>query len=275
MDGKKGGSRMNSNSCLSKSDNRAESRPAGLTGNLLERTIVCGSYDDMSRKSAQFMADMLKKKPDALFSLSAGGTTIRTYEILKEMQDKGTVDFSKARFIQLDEWLDIADRSEDCNSFMHKHFFDPLGIKPGQIRAFNVQGDIDAECRALDEYVDSAGGIDFVLLGIGMNGHVALLEPGASFDSGFHAVDLSETTKSVGQKYFSNGMTLTRGLTIGGRQILAADTVLLQAGSPAKAQIVREMYNDDTGSRVPAAIMKQVRNGYVVLDQDAAALLDI
>ena len=46
-----------------------------------------------------------------------------------------------------------------------------------------------------------------MLLGAGMNGHLGLNEPGTSFDLYSHIVYLDETTKMVGQKYFSGKVT--------------------------------------------------------------------
>ena len=63
---------------------------------------------------------------------------MKTCEILKEMQDKGEIDFSKAKFVSLDEWLDLEDESENCTHFLHKHLYGPLGIKEEQMPSWSL-----------------------------------------------------------------------------------------------------------------------------------------
>ena len=68
-------------------------------------------------------------------------------------------------------------------------------------------------------FIKKYGPIDMMLLGAGMNGHLGLNEPGTSFDLYSHIVFLDETTKIVGQKYFSGKVNLTAGITLGIRYI--------------------------------------------------------
>ena len=234
--------------------------------------VVAKDYEGMSFETARVIRDAVKEDPDLLLSLAAGSSAIRTYEILGEMQARGEVDFSRVRFVQLDEWLDLKDRSEDCASFLRKHFFGPLGIREEQIVFFDIDAeDLAEECRRIDRYVEEAGGIGLMLLGIGMNGHVALNEPGDPFDQGTHVVTLSETTKTVGQKYFSEGMELTRGMTLGMRQVFGAKKVILQAGTEKKADIIARLYHESPGPDFPASVIFMVEDGCVILDRDAAS----
>ena len=113
-----------------------------------------------------------------------------------------------------------------------------------------------------------------MLLGIGMNGHIALNEPGENFDHGTHIVELSETTKSVGQKYFSKEMQLSRGITLGMRQVFGAKKVILQAGGKAKAQIIAQLYAVRPQISMPASVLALVEDGVVILDKDAAGEID-
>ena len=246
-------------------------------GGCLERkypknTLLCEDYDDMSLQSALLLKEVLDKKKDALISFSAGSSATGMFKKLVEMSKSGEIDFSEARFVQLDEWLDLEDRSENCSAFIHKNFYDPAGIRPDQLRAFNLDAeDLEQECRDIDEYIEKAGNIDFLVLGIGMNGHIALNEPGENFDYGTHIVSLSETTKSVGQKYFSEAKVLTRGMTIGMRQVFAAKKVILQVSGKAKADIIEKLYKTRPQIAIPASVMSLVDDGVVVIDKDAAS----
>jgi glucosamine-6-phosphate isomerase len=205
-------------------------------------------YEAMSLKSARLVAEAVQARPDALISLPAGSTAARAFQLLKEMSDAGEVDFSQARFVALDEWLDLDDERENCNAFMMANFYGPLGIKPESITRFDVHAaDLEAECRRVDSVIFAHGGIDLMLLGAGMNGHLGLNEPGGDFASYSKVVELDPVTAQVGQKYFSEGMKLTRGITLGVRHMFDAKKVVLQIGGPHKAEIVEK----SIGARPP------------------------
>lgn len=207
------------------------------------KTYLEPDLEAMSRKSAELIAGTLPAKPDALFSFAAGSTAERTYAILKEMQDAGEIDFSQAKFVALDEWLDLADESENCDGFMRKHFYGPLGIRQEQITRFDIHAeDLEAACKAVDGYIHAQGGIDLMLLGVGMNGHLGLNEPGTDFGLYAHVVELDLVTAQVGQKYFTGGMALTRGITLGVRHMFECRHVVLQIGDPHKMGIVEKLY---------------------------------
>lgn len=229
-------------------------------------------YEAMSLRSARLVAEGVRARPDALVSLPAGSTAARTFQLLKEMSDAGEVDFSRARFVALDEWLDLADERENCNAFMMANFYGPLGIEPERITRFDVHAsDLSVECRRVDEVIFQSGGIDVMLLGAGMNGHLGLNEPGGDFALYSKVVELDPVTAQVGQKYFSNGMKLTRGITLGVRHMFDAKKVVLQIGGPHKAEIVEQIYRSAPTEKIPATVLKLLPRGVVVLDQDAAS----
>ena len=53
----------------------------------------------------------------------------------------------------------------------------------------------------MDQMIAEKGGIDLMLVGIGMNGHIGFNEPGTDFNILSHVINLDETTITVGQKY--------------------------------------------------------------------------
>lgn len=239
------------------------------------KTLVCASYEEMSKTCAQLIQQTLAAKPDALLCLPAGQSAVRTFELLCEMQKLGHLDATRARFVQLDEWLDLPDDRENCAHFMRKTLYAPLGIAPEKIHSFDVHApDLAAECRHMDDYILREGPIDLMLLGLGMNGHVGLNEPGLSWDNGAVVVDLDETTKQVGQKYFAAGMALTRGITLGMRHVFGAKMVLLQVGERKKAEIVRRVFATAPTINLPGTVVKLHPNALVVLDKDAASEID-
>lgn len=236
------------------------------------KTIICDDFEAMSQRCADFLCEAVRAKPDLLLCLAAGNTAIRTYQILKERADSGEADFSKAEFVELDEWLDLEDESENCTSFMFRNFYGPLHIEKSKIRLFDIHAkDMEEECKKIDRFIFERSGIDFMLLGLGMNGHLALNEPGSSFESYAKVVTLDPVTQKVGQKYFSKPVPLSRGVTLGIRHILDAKQVVLQAGGKAKAEIVKKVCLTKPTPMLPGTVLQLTKNGVVVLDRDAAS----
>lgn len=231
----------------------------------------------MSRRSAELVCEVIREKPDALVCLPAGNTAIRTYEIMREMAAAGEVDFSRAHFVALDEWLDLADESENCDAFMRRYFYGPLNIPDEQVTRFDIHAeDLQAACRAVDEDIRARGGIDVMLLGLGMNGHLGLNEPNSDFKLYSKVVELDDTTRSVGQKYFSGGMALTRGVTLGVHHMFETGKVILQVSGSHKADILEKVIRSAPTEEIPATVLKLLSHGVIVADRDAAAkVLDV
>ncbi len=241
----------------------------------IPKTEVLADYEAMSLRCAQLVQACLAEKPNALLCFPAGNTVIRTCEILKEMQEKGEIDFSQAEFVALDEWLDLEDESENCTHFLRKHLYDVLQIAEEKMHLFNIHAEnLQEECKRIDRIIFDRGGIDLMLLGLGMNGHLGLNEPGGDFTDYAKVVELSETTMNVGQKYFSKETKLTRGITLGVRHMFEAKQVILQVSGDAKKDIVEKMYHAQPTDKIPGTVLKLLPGGLVILDEAAAAGLE-
>lgn len=247
----------------------------------LDLNIPCNEvYEterEMALRCAQIVKETLDKKPDALLCFPAGMSVVSTCEALKEMQDRGEIDFTKANFVSLDEWLDLEDESENCTHFLHKHLYDPLNIREDQLHLFNVHAEnFDEECRRIDQYIFDYGHIDLMLLGIGMNGHLGLNEPGGDFNDYAKVVSLSDTTMNVGQKYFSGETKLSRGITLGVHHIFETKRVILQVCGEHKQDIMYTFFHTRPTQDLPATALKLIDGSCVIADKAAAGkILDL
>ena len=277
----------NCNACIAKNiqthdlcycmEETAIQRGAKMPQRMPEQVFLEDSFEDMSRKSAELIAEVVRRKPDALVSLPAGSTAKRTYEILHEMAERHEVDFTRTEFVALDEWLDLEDESENCDAFMRKNFYGPLNIPDERVKRFDIHAsDLERTCRDVDAFIFAHHGIDVMLLGVGMNGHLGLNEPGEDFNDFSKVVQLSETTKSVGQKYFQHGKVLTRGITLGIHHIFNTKKVILQVTGKHKQDIMYKLYTTRPTEDLPASAL-DLREGAVVIADKAAAgrIIDI
>jgi glucosamine-6-phosphate isomerase len=236
------------------------------------KQIIYNDYTELSVKTAEQIAAIISKKPDALLCFPAGETSVGTFKHLIELTKKGKISFKESKIVGLDEWANIgAMKSENCFSFLKKHFFDHIDFSEENLCFFDGESaNLEKECLKTDDFIKRSGPIDMILLGAGMNGHLGLNEPGTSFDLYSHIVTLDETTKVVGQKYFSGKVTLTKGITLGLKYIMEAKTVILQLNGNRKAEVVKRLINSEVSTDFPASAIKMHENSFLLLDKEAA-----
>jgi glucosamine-6-phosphate isomerase len=233
---------------------------------------ILENYDEMSKAAADLIIRQVNRKPDSLLCLAAGGTPVGTFRVLVQAAQAGKVDFSQVKFVGLDEWVGI-DQSEkgSCFEMLSTDFFTPLQISRQQIQFFNGKAaDLTEETKRIDDYIFSQGAIDLMLLGLGVNAHLGFNEPGVSFETYSHVIDLDPVTATVGQKYFSEQKELRQGITLGIRHVLNAKTVILIANGASKAEAVYHMVKGEVTNQVPASVLQRHANCHVLLDTEAA-----
>jgi glucosamine-6-phosphate isomerase len=236
---------------------------------------VYNSYEELSEQTAEMIAEIINDKPGALLCFPAGETSVGTFEHLIRLNKEGKVSFSKCRIVGLDEWAHLGEmKKENCFSFLKKHLFDHIDYSPENLCIFDGEADdLTKECAKTDAYIAENGPIDMMLLGVGMNGHLGLNEPGTPFNLYSHIVVLDETTRKVGQKYFSGDVTLTAGISLGIQYVLEAKTVILQLNGTRKAEVVKLLTGCEISPAVPASAVRLHNNSLLLLDKDAASLL--
>ena len=233
-------------------------------------------YESLSMRTARKVIDLVKNKPGALLCMAAGDTPRLAYTIITQLAKKENIDFSHCIFVSLDEWVGIPPSNEgSCQYFLRSVVFEPLSIPEKNIHLFNgLASDLIAECIMMDNFIKDHGGIDLIVVGVGRNGHIGFNEPNTPFEYYSHVVDLDETTTSVGQKYFREATALTKGITLGLQHLLEADQALLIANGHKKAGVMKEALEGMIDPIMPASVMRKHRAGEVILDEEAASLLE-
>lgn len=240
------------------------------------RIVETKDYNDMSRKAANIISAQVILKPDSVLGLATGSSPIGAYDQLVEWYNKGDLDFSQIRSVNLDEYRGL-DRENDQSYyyFMHKHLFDRINIK---IENTNVpdgtEPDAEKECRRYEELICSYGGVDLQLLGLGHNGHIGFNEPAASFAAETHCVDLTESTIEANKRFFASADDVPRqAYTMGIGTIMRAKKILVVVSGEDKAEIVAKAFFGEVTPEVPASILQFHPD--VTIVADAAALSKI
>lgn len=231
------------------------------------------TYEALSEAAATTIAEIVNNNPRAVLCLASGNSPGGTFVALA----RKNINWSECTFISLDEWVGIpAHNTGSCRYMVQEYLFKPLNIRPEQIFFFDgMATDLEGECRKIDEKVAELGGLDVILVGIGLNGHIAMNEPGRPWHLYSHVSELAQSTIEVGQKYFTVSTPLTLGLTVGLRYVQEAKVSILIANGTKKAPAIRQALQGEVGEEFPASIFQTLPNGLVMLDEQAAELLAI
>jgi len=234
---------------------------------------VYKDYQALSESTAELIVDYVNKKNNALICLASGHTPVGVFKILEKAVNENNLDVSKCRFISLDEWIGIEPTDPgSCLTMLTKDCFEPLHIQPEKIEFFNVNAsDLQKECDRINELIEQNGGLDIMLVGVGINGHIGMNEPGTSFDSVAHVGTLAEETIRVGQKYFTKPTTLSKGITLGLRHLREARLPIIMANGEKKAAILATGLTQPPSESIPVSIAQLIPQGYVMLDEAAAS----
>ena len=233
-------------------------------------------YADMSRKAANIVSAQVIMKPDCVLGLATGSTPIGLYQQLVAWYEKGDLDFSEVRTVNLDEYKGLSrENDQSYYYFMHHNLFDHVNLPAENSHLPNgMEPDSDRECRRYSELIRSMGGVDLQLLGIGHNGHIGFNEPGDAFDNDVHCVNLTQSTIEANKRFFASADDVPKqAYTMGIKTIMQAKKILIVASGEDKADIVRAAFFGPITPKVPASVL-QLHND-VTLVADEAALSKI
>ncbi len=238
-------------------------------------TILSDNYNDMSLAAAQAAAAYINKNPGTLLCFAAGTTPMGMFKELIRMQESKAVDLSSVYYAGLDEWVGLGySDNGSCSQVMLDNYYTPAGIPQEKIHIFDgLDNDTDKQCRLMEDWIKSHGGIGLTVLGIGMNGHIGFNEPNAPDINGCFTVPLDDITKTVSVKYFDRQLPVEYGITIGWRMLKDAKKVVLIADGEKKQQIVKASLYGAIDKSVPASLMQNHPALTVIIDKGAGSLL--
>lgn len=130
--------------------------------------------------------------------------------------------------------------------------------------------DLEEECKNYEKMIENVGKIALQILCLGLNGHIGFNEPGISFSSRTHVVDLTlSTTIEANVHFFENIDDVPRkALTMGVQTIMEAKEILFIINGEKKRTFLRKVVHVDVTEEVPASILQRHPNVTVITDID-------
>lgn len=232
-------------------------------------------YNEMSKIAANIIAAQVVLKPDCVLGLATGSSPIGTYKELVNKYENGDLDFSAVTSVNLDEYKGLDKSHEQSyDYFMKDNLFNKVNINPANVNLPNgMETDSEKECARYDALIDSLGGVDLQLLGIGHNGHIGFNEPSDAFPGNTHCVDLQESTIKANQRFFIGEEVPRQAYTMGIKSIMQAKTILLIVSGKDKAPAVAKAFEGPITPKVPASILQLHNDVILVADEEALSEL--
>ncbi|MGG0285357.1 glucosamine-6-phosphate deaminase [Peribacillus butanolivorans] len=234
--------------------------------------IKVQDYKEMSQSAANIVIRKVKENSKIKLGLATGGTPKGTYDALIEDHMQNNTSYENVTSFNLDEYIGLD--SNDPNSYhyyMDQSLFAHININKEQTYLPNGTADsLDKECTRFDKMIETLGGIDLQILGIGQNGHIGFNEPGTSFSSGTHVVALEESTRQANARYFDSiDEVPTRAITMGIATIMKSKEILLLISGEEKAETLKKLIHGEITEEFPASILKKHNNVTIIADQKA------
>ena len=244
------------------------------------RVVFSEDHESMSRALAERIAITIRNRnaqgDDAVLGLATGSTPIGVYRELIRLHREEGLDFSRVVTFNLDEYYPMDPESHNSYvRFMWENLFGALDIPPENVHIPDgtvPREDLERYCQEYDGAIEAAGGIDFMLLGIGRSGHIGFNEPGSSRESRTHLVFLDSITRAdAASDFFGEENVPLEAITMGVASIMDAREIALLATGEHKAQIVRRAVEGEVHPDVAATYLQNHLNATVYLDRPAGA----
>lgn len=218
---------------------------------------------------ADRIVERLRARPRLRICLPTGETPAPVYDALADRSD---APWARAEIILLDEYLGLpAGDPARGGERLRRELVDRLPEPPAAYHEIDLEAD-PAQAAARHDAV-AAEGLDLTLVGLGLNGHVGLNEPGSGPESPTAVVSLAGASRRVATDRYGAAATPDRGITLGMERILASRELWLLVTGERKADILARTLEGPEDVECPASFLRRHDALAVIADEPAAARL--
>ena len=227
---------------------------------------------------AQLIRDKQKAGRFCVLALPGGNSPRNVYSALIRIHKEEGLSFRNVIIFNLYEYYPLTSDAINSNlNALKEMFLDHVDVDKQNI--FSPDGTIPKDtifeyCRLYEQRIESFGGLDAVLLGIGRVGNIGFNEPGSRLDSTTRLILLDNDSRNEASKMFGSiESTPISSITMGVSTILAAKKIYLMAWGEDKAKMVKECVEGAVTDTIPASFLQTHNNAHVVIDLSAAGNL--
>ena len=236
------------------------------------KVIVSKDYDEMSKKAADLIVNMLIDKPQAKFGFATGSTPIGLYENLAKAEKEGEISFKYSKSVNLDEYIGIdKENDQSYQYFMNENLFNKVSFKEGTTHLPYAPEADEKYAKEYDALLDEFGQRDVQILGLGPNGHLAFNEPAEKLNQRTSIIKLSDETIKANSRFFESEEDVPKyAISMGMADVFNAKMLVVLASGKNKHEVVKRIIEEDTiYPEFPASFLHLHPNVYLFVDEDA------
>lgn len=243
-------------------------------------TNIFETMEEGTRQIAdEVIAKIQERQREGKFCTIAVGTgaSLRPLfaELIRRHKDEG-VSFRNVIIFNLYEYYPLMEGAGSSFAHLTKLFLSQVDIDKQNI--FTMDGSIPQDaiidhCRLYEQRIQTYGGIDIALMGIGREGNIGMNEPGSHASSATRLILIDATSRAESSRNIGVDKLPPCSITMGISTILAARKIYVLAWGEEKADIIKKAVEDKVSDTLPASYLQLHTNATVFTDLAAAAHL--
>ena len=217
---------------------------------------ILNSCEEIGHRAKTIFVEYLSQNRSLLFCAATGHSPTKMYGLLAEECMIHPELFSLLRVIKLDEWGSIQmTHPGSCEYYLQQHVIGPLAITNERYFSFHSNPEnLEFETNRIQQILKDQGPIDICVLGIGINGHIALNEPATFLKPHCHVATLTDS--SLQHPMISGERQKPQyGLTLGMADILQSKKIILLINGIQKREITQNLLSARITTDLPASFL--------------------
>lgn len=247
------------------------------------RFIVTKDYEELSHVMMHQMLRRMYGDDERInIAITTGRTPVDGYKLLaQEVCDKPW--FDNVHYYVFDEfWIHDPEGGPDipdCKVSLDRKYFDRAHIAPDHIHTLDYDN-----YQTFDDDIKELGGLDTVIMGVGVNGHFTGNQPGtfSSWDEETHLIPILESPEDcvthvvetiLHEDFHTDDMSLlpSHYITMGPKTIMDARHIIFLFSGEEKADAVHRAFFEPISTDFPVSIFQLHPDVTVILDEAAAS----
>ncbi|MDR1249467.1 MAG: glucosamine-6-phosphate deaminase [Treponema sp.] len=234
------------------------------------KIVIEDSYENLSERAAGAMLAAMLQDKRVNIAITAGNSPVLTYQRVLEAVKANPAGFANVHYYNFDE-IPIKGQTKGVTMReLDRLFFTPAGIPASRIHPLTLE---NYEKHA--DTIEEAGGLDFMLIGLGGDGHFCGNMPGETrFEEYIYKIHIKKEYEWY-ETILALGLPETPDyfVTMGAASVMKARRLAMIVNGAGKAQIVKRFLGSPVDASFPASILKLHPNFTLILDKNAASAL--
>lgn len=209
--------------------------------------------------------------------LTTGSSPVALYKSLVRRFNAGEVSFKNVEIYSIDEYYPAPADDHSRNRRLYSDLVAHIDVAAENVHVPKLTyiqdtADVTEFCAKYDEM---ASGLDLLIMGTGEKGQIGFNEGGTSEKSRTRTVLLPYASRKRQAKNFAGDMNETpdKAIAMGLSTMLKAKKIHLIAWGEDKAQVVKQITEDEKNPACPASLLQDHEHITFYVDDNAAAML--